>query len=44
MDQAFVWAVPRPPVVLADAGYGDITEFRRGLEQRQLPYAVAGTN
>ena len=44
IDQAFAWELPRPPVVLADAGYGDLTEFRRGLEQRQLPYAVAVTN
>jgi SRSO17 transposase len=44
IDQAFAWGVPRPPVVLADAGYGDTTEFRQGLAQRQLPYAVAVTS
>ena len=44
IDPAFSWGVPRPPVVLADAGYGDITEFRQGLEQRQWPYAVAVIN
>jgi SRSO17 transposase len=27
-------------VVLADAGYGEVTEFRDGLETRQLAYAV----
>jgi len=27
-------------VVLADAGYGEVTEFRQGLEARHLPYAV----
>ena len=34
IDQALAWGVPRPPVVLADAGYGGVTEFRQGLEQR----------
>jgi SRSO17 transposase len=28
-------------VVLADAGYGNITEFRDGLRERALPYLVA---
>jgi len=27
-------------LVAADAGYGDILEFRAGLEQRQLPYML----
>lgn len=44
IDQAFAWGLPPPPVLLADAGYGDITEFRRGLEDRQLSYAVAVTS
>lgn len=34
------WGLPERPVV-ADAGYGDITEFRLGLEARGVPYAVA---
>jgi SRSO17 transposase len=44
IDKAFAWGLAPPPVLLADAGYGDITEFRRGLEKRQLPYAVAVTS
>jgi SRSO17 transposase len=27
-------------LVVADAGYGAVTEFREGLEQRQEPYIV----
>jgi SRSO17 transposase len=34
------WGLP-PRTVVADAGYGDITEFRLGLEQRELDYVVA---
>ncbi len=34
------WGLPRRPVV-ADAGYGDTTEFRLGLERRGLPYVLA---
>jgi len=34
------WGLPDLPVV-ADAGYGDITEFRLGLTERNLPYVVA---
>jgi SRSO17 transposase len=34
------WGLTRRPVV-ADAGYGDVTEFRLGLTERNLPYAVA---
>jgi SRSO17 transposase len=34
------WGLPRLPVA-ADAGYGDTTEFRLGLEQRGLRYVVA---
>jgi SRSO17 transposase len=39
IDQARAWDL-RVGVVLADAGYGEVTEFRDGLEARQLPYAV----
>src|SRR4051812_11523561 len=34
------WGLPARPVV-ADAGYGNATEFRRGLAARDLCYVVA---
>jgi SRSO17 transposase len=34
------WGLATLPVV-ADSGYGDITEFRLGLDERGLPYVVA---
>lgn len=34
------WGLPQRTIV-ADAGYGDTTEFRLGLEQRGLRYVVA---
>ena len=39
IDQARVWGLPNR-IVVADAGYGDTTEFREELEARQLPYVV----
>jgi len=39
MDQVRAWGLPNR-IVVADAGYGDTTEFREELEARQLPYAV----
>jgi len=39
IDEARAWGL-RVGVILADAGYGEVTEFRDGLEARQLPYAV----
>ena len=39
IDEARGWGL-RCGMVLADAGYGESTEFREGLETRQLPYAV----
>ena len=38
-DDAIAWGV-RKHVVLADAGYGDIGEFRAGLTERGLKYVV----
>jgi SRSO17 transposase len=40
IDQALGWDV-RPPITLADSGYGDTTEFRDGLTERGLVYNVA---
>ena len=42
IDQVIEWSL-NPQVVLADAGYGDITDFRRGLQKRNLAYAVGVT-
>ena len=42
IDQIRGWGVP-DQVVLADAGYGDATQLREGLEQRGLAYAVGIT-
>ena len=39
IDEARQWGL-RCGVVLADAGYGEVTEFRQGLEARHLPYAL----
>jgi len=39
IDQMRSWGLP-DRIVLADAGYGESTEFRESLEQRQLRYAV----
>lgn len=39
IDEALRWGVRRH-VVLADAGYGEITEFREALDARKLQYVV----
>jgi len=39
IDQIRGWGLPNR-IVLTDAGYGDVTEFRDGLETRRLPYIV----
>jgi SRSO17 transposase len=40
LDQLIEWGLPTRPVV-ADAGYGDATEFRLALTERDLPYVLA---
>lgn len=39
IDELRAWGL-EPPVILADGAYGDITEFRSGLEDRGLSYVV----
>jgi SRSO17 transposase len=40
LDELAVWG-HRPPLICADAGYGEITDFRLGLTEREIPYVVA---
>jgi len=40
IDELTAWG-RTPPVVTADAGYGDTTAFRQGLTDRQISYVVA---
>ena len=40
LDELAEWGY-RPPVVAADAGYGDTTAFRLALESRNIGYVVA---
>nr|WP_241829803.1 IS701 family transposase [Parafrankia colletiae] len=42
IDELRGWGMPARPVV-ADATYGDVTAFRRGLTERGVPYVVAVT-
>jgi SRSO17 transposase len=39
LDELAGWEL-RPPVLLADSGYGEVGEFRAGLDARQVPYVV----
>lgn len=39
IDELRSWGI-EPPVVLADGAYGDITEFRSGLQERELSYVL----
>lgn len=40
IDELGVWGY-RPPIMVGDAGYGEITAFRSGLTERKIPYMVA---
>jgi len=40
IDELAAWG-HRPPALIGDAGYGEITAFRTGLTERQIPYMVA---
>jgi SRSO17 transposase len=40
LDELDAWG-HRPPLICADAGYGEITEFRLELTRREIPYVVA---
>lgn len=42
LDRAQGWGLP-PNAVLADAAYGDASEFRQGIRQRELDYVVGVT-
>jgi SRSO17 transposase len=39
LDELAGWELS-PPVLLADSGYGEVGEFRAGLDARQIPYVV----
>ena len=39
LDELAGWDLV-PPVLLADSGYGEVGEFRWGLDARQIPYVV----
>jgi SRSO17 transposase len=39
LDELAAWDLA-PPVLLADAAYGEVNQFRLGLEQRELAYVV----
>ena len=39
IDELISWG-HRPPLVVADAGYGEIGYFRTGLTEREIPYVV----
>lgn len=39
VDELIGWGI-EPPVILGDGAYGDITEFRRELQKRELKYVL----
>jgi SRSO17 transposase len=43
IDELAGWGLT-PPVLVADAGYGQVSEFRLGLTGRGIPYVVATTS
>lgn len=40
IDEAATWGWA-PPLLVGDAGYGDTTAFRLGLDERSIPYVLA---
>ena len=40
IDRLLCWGVSPPEVMVVDAGYGSTTEFRQGLEARDLRYVA----
>ena len=42
IDELIAWGL-RPPLIVADSGYGDAAEFRHGLAERGLSYVVQVT-
>lgn len=43
LDELAEWGLC-PPLLTADAGYGQVAEFRQGLTERGIPYIVATTS
>ncbi len=43
IDQALDWGREKPPVVLADSAYGEVTVFRAALASREPAYAVGSS-
>ncbi|MEV4496175.1 transposase [Micromonospora arborensis] len=43
LDELAGWGL-RPPLLTADAGYGQVAEFRQGLTERGISYIVATTS
>lgn len=43
LDELAGWGL-RPPLLTADAGYGQVAEFRQGLTERGIAYIVATTS
>ena len=39
IDELIDWGI-EPPPVLGDGAYGDVTEFRLGLQERELQYVL----